>query len=164
MRLAKTEKARQALLDRRYFSARERQLLILCNGERRLQDVKDWLGDDAVHMLLDLRQRGYLAEVASFASHQQMGAVAALAHTQKSLVACKMYVLNILQMQRDVQALPLVDALHRSTNEAALLETVGSALCYLRQMANASYAQRVQKQILDLVPEQLHSVLLADAV
>ena len=161
MRVAKTEKARQALLDRRHFSARERQLLILCNGERSGQEVTGWLGEGAWQMLEDLHQRGYLAEVAAEpALRSALGPapVTALASVpavapRRSLAACKMYVVNILQMQREAGVQPLVEALHRSADEQALVEAMAMALRYLRQGAKGSYAQRVQEHMASIMPE-----------
>ncbi|WP_460478779.1 hypothetical protein [Comamonas humi] len=150
--MAKTEKARQALQDRRHFSARERQLLILCNGERSGEEVAGWLGDGAWQMLEDLRRRGYLADAAASASVTEAQPVPGAA--RRSLAACKMYVLGILQMQRDAGMQPLAAALHRSADEPALVEALAMALRYVRQGAPGSYAQRVQEHVLTIMPEQ----------
>lgn len=166
MRVAKTEKARQALQDRRHFSARERQLLILCDGERSGEEVAGWLGEGAWQMLEDLRQRGYLAEVAAEPARRPVPSPAPAAApvaapapvpapgaSRRSLAACKMYVVNILQMQREAGVPPLVEALHRSADEQALVEAMAMALRYLKQGTNGSYAQRVHEHMVSIMPE-----------
>ena len=60
------------------------------------------------------------------------------AEAKRSLAACKMYVLGILQMQRSGEAQTLVARLQRSSDEAALLAGVSETLLFLKQATNTS--------------------------
>ena len=75
------------------------------------------------------------------------------AEAKRSLAACKMYALGILQMQRSGEAQTLVARLQRSSDEAALLAGVSEMLLFLKQATNTSYAQSVQQHIHHLLPE-----------
>lgn len=64
--LTKTPKARAALQSRAAeLLARERQLLILCNGHRPVAEIAKLFGSQTTPIVDDLRRRGYLAEVES---------------------------------------------------------------------------------------------------
>ncbi len=61
MVMIKTDKARQALRDRGSLSVQERQILILCDGNRSRQEIARWVGDSAGSVLDALVMAGYLA-------------------------------------------------------------------------------------------------------
>ncbi|MEY2252925.1 hypothetical protein [Comamonas sediminis] len=61
MVMIKTDKARQALRDRGSLSVQERQILILCDGQRSRQEIARWVGDSAGSVLDALVLSGYLA-------------------------------------------------------------------------------------------------------
>jgi len=61
MVMIKTDKARQALRDRGSLSVQERQILILCDGNRSRQEIARWVGDSAGSVLDALVTAGYLA-------------------------------------------------------------------------------------------------------
>ncbi len=81
------------------------------------------------------------------------------AEAKRSLAACKMYALGILQMQRSGEAQTLVARLQRSSDEAALLAGVSEMLLFLKQATNTSYAQSVQQHIHHLLPEAQLAIL-----
>lgn len=72
---------------------------------------------------------------------------------KRSLAACKMYAVGILQMQRSAEAQALVGRLQRSSNERDLLHGVQDLLQFLQQKTNASYAQSVEKHLAQILPQ-----------
>ena len=182
MAMIKTDKARMALRDRASLSVQERQILILSDGRRSRQEIASWLGDTAWTLMDALLAQGYLAvqggrtpRAASRAWGQAAVSPLAVsprparradvseerstppaekqAEAKRSLAACKMYALGILQMQRSGEAQTLVARLQRSSDEAALLAGVSEMLLFLKQATNTSYAQSVQQHIHHLLPE-----------
>ena len=76
-------------------------------------------------------------------------------HTSKrSLAACKMYAVGILQMQRGADSQTLVARLQHSSDEADLLLGLAAMLQFLQQKTNASYAKNVQTHLQQILPEQ----------
>lgn len=76
-------------------------------------------------------------------------------HTSKrSLAACKMYAVGILQMQRGADSQSLVARLQHSSDEADLLLGLAAMLQFLQQKTNASYAENVQTHLQQILPEQ----------
>ena len=76
-------------------------------------------------------------------------------HTSKrSLAACKMYAVGILQMQRGADSQTLVARLQRSSDESDLLQGLVAMLQFLQQKTNASYAENVHTHLQQILPEQ----------
>lgn len=74
---------------------------------------------------------------------------------KRSLVGSKMYVIDLLQMQRDVDASALATAVHTSVDERELIANICGALRFIRHRSGASYARRVADHLMQSIPEPL---------
>lgn len=115
MQPRKTDLARTALQAHRApLDMRQRRLLILCDGQRSIAELTALLGQDAAAMVIQLIQAGYLVTAADAAVSMQpapsvaaaplapsaAAASAAPVERRRSLVAARIYVLGILEMQQ----------------------------------------------------------------
>lgn len=80
--------------------------------------------------------------------------VAQGAVAKRSLAACKMYALGILQMQRGGEAQAMITQLNRSSDEEQLLTGLTDLLTFLQLKTHASYAERVKNHVITILPEQ----------
>ncbi|WP_312833908.1 hypothetical protein [Comamonas sp.] len=189
MVMIKTDKARQALRDRGSLSVQERQILILCDGQRSRQEIARWVGDSAGSVLDALVLSGYLAtqqsaapppplppaappvppgtpappSPARIASAQVAGAYVeqtrASHGSKRSLAGCKMYAVGILQMQRSADAMALAVRVQQASDETELLLGLVDMVRFLEQMTNTGYADNVKTHLRQILPEQYLGVL-----
>lgn len=172
MQPRKTELARTALQAHRApLDMRQRRLLILCDGQRSIADLTGLLGQDAPAMVIQLVQVGYLstgtgtgatAPPPSPAAAVEplpaaMAAVPAAAATtaverRRSLVAARIYVLGILEMQRHPQAAALFRDLQQARAENEVLQVLQSAMRMLPGLTSEGYCQRVRQRLLEALP------------
>ncbi|MCI4567590.1 hypothetical protein [Lysobacter sp. CFH 32150] len=183
MLLIKTEKARAALLDQRSagLSLAERRALILSDGKRSRNDLIGLLGPDILAALDRLVRDGYLGEQhattntlaaaanvfrstpattptplrAVPAAREPSTAVVACPApaSRRSLAATKMYLLDMLQLQRDPESVALKAEIQTSPSEDELVYRMMKALRHIQSIANASYAQRVAERMAEIIPE-----------
>lgn len=183
MLLIKTEKARAALLDQRSagLSLAERRALILSDGKRSRNDLIGLLGPDILAALDRLVRDGYLGEQhattnmlataanpfrstpraaptplrAVQAAREPPPVVAARTApaSRRSLAATKMYLLDMLQLQRDPESVALKAEIQTSPSEDELVYRLMKALRHLQSIANPSYAQRVAERMAEIIPE-----------
>jgi hypothetical protein len=185
MVMIKTDKARQALRDRGSLSVQERQILILCDGNRSRQEIGRWVGDSAGSVLDALIGSGYLAvqqplappppplapppppppvtapapvQVAP-AAPVYLEQTRASQGSKRSLAGCKMYAVGILQMQRSADAMALAVRVQQSGDETELLLGLVDMVTFLEQMANTGYADNVKTHLWQILPEQYLGVL-----
>ena len=189
MVMIKTDKARQALRDRGSLSVQERQILILCDGQRSRQEIARWVGDSAGSVLDALVLSGYLATQQSAAppppsppsappvpqgtpappsparSASAPGTAAYVEQTRashgskRSLAGCKMYAVGILQMQRSADAMALAVQVQQASDETELLLGLVDMVRFLEQMTNTGYADNVKTHLRQILPEQYLGVL-----
>lgn len=186
MVMIKTDKARQALRDRGSLSVQERQILILCDGNRSRQEIARWVGDSAGSVLDALVTAGYLAmyqppapplpplpppppPVAAPASLQGVPSAPsapvyveqtrASQGSKRSLAGCKMYAVGILQMQRSADAMALAVRVQQAGDETELLLGLVDMVSFLEQMTNTGYADNVKTHLRQILPEQYLGVL-----
>ncbi|MBH1830681.1 hypothetical protein I5W42_04295 [Stenotrophomonas maltophilia] len=169
MQPRKTELARTALQAHRApLDMRQRRLLILCDGQRSIADLTGLLGQDAPAMVIQLVQAGYLstgtgataappppADAAAPAPTTPAAAPAAPAtgsERRRSLVAARIYVLGILEMQRHPQAAALFRDLQQARAESEVLQVLHSAMQMLPGLTSEGYCQRVRQRLLDALP------------
>lgn len=168
MQPRKTDLARTALQAHRApLDMRQRRLLILCDGQRSIADLTGLLGQDAPAMVIQLVQAGYLstgpaaaapsppavAGPARAASAQAPAAPAATpVERRRSLVAARIYVLGILEMQRHPQAAALFRDLQQARAEEEVLQRLHSAMQMLPGLASDGYCQRVRQRLLEALP------------
>ncbi|HGM5878229.1 TPA: hypothetical protein ACKP4S_002745 [Stenotrophomonas maltophilia] len=166
MQPRKTDLARTALQAHRApLDMRQRRLLILCDGQRTIADLTGLLGQDAPAMVIQLVQAGYLstgvpapspATAVAPVPTPPAGAPAALAASaverRRSLVAARIYVLGILEMQRHPQAAALFRDLQQARAEDEVLQRLQSAMQMLPGLTSDGYCQRVRQRLLEALP------------
>ncbi|MGM1042496.1 hypothetical protein [Stenotrophomonas maltophilia] len=166
MQPRKTELARTALQAHRApLDMRQRRLLILCDGQRSITDLTGLLGQDAPAMVIQLVQAGYLSTGTGAAAPPpppaatvapQPATPAAAASTaverRRSLVAARIYVLGILEMQRHPQAAALFRDLQQARAESDVLQVLHSAMQMLPGLTSVGYCQRVRQRLLEALP------------
>lgn len=210
MLLAKTDKARTAILQRDPgLSAQERHILIVSNGQRTLNDIVSLLGPATLAPIDRLLREGYLSaeaevrgtgtvasptghgsnallrasrdlasrvqekaqaviEAAKGAAEPAPGPAAPVNHgvaaaptapvtpvgPRRSLAAAKMYMLDMLQLQRSADAAALKVAIQTSSSGEDLLTSLVQGLRYLRAVSADSYYSRVATRLDEVLPEE----------
>ena len=181
--LNKSDKGRSALLDRSGgMSMLERRALILCDGQRDRAQLVAMLGPDILPGLERLLREGYLVDgatalpvaskpllsivaptmapkpvvAAAAASTPAPATIAAprpASSSRRSLAAAKMYIVDMLQLQRDPESVSLKAELQTSPSEDELVHRLGRSLRHLRTVASATYAQRIGERLAEILPE-----------
>ncbi|MGG2102623.1 hypothetical protein [Stenotrophomonas sp. NRRL B-14846] len=171
MQPRKTDLARTALQAHRApLDMRQRRLLILCDGQRSIADLTGLLGQDAPAMVIQLVQAGYLSTGTAAAAPPPSPAPAAApvppappspapaatpataVERRRSLVAARIYVLGILEMQRHPQAAALFRDLQQARAESEVLQVLHSAMQMLPGLTSEGYCQRVRQRLLEALP------------
>lgn len=171
MQPRKTDLARTALQAHRApLDMRQRRLLILCDGQRSIADLTGLLGQDAPAMVIQLVQAGYLSTgTAATAAPPSPAPTAApvppappspapaatpatAVERRRSLVAARIYVLGILEMQRHPQAAALFRDLQQARAESEVLQVLHSAMQMLPGLTSEGYCQRVRQRLLEALP------------
>lgn len=165
MQPRKTDLARTALQAHRApLDMRQRRLLILCDGQRDLPQLSAMIGAEASAMVIHLIQAGYLvstapAEPAPLAAPASAPAPAPAPAApppngrRRSLVAARIYLLGILEMQRHPQAAALLHALQRARSDEDVIASLHIALTALPGLTSPGYAERVRQRVLEVLPE-----------
>ena len=166
MQPQKTDLARTALQAHRApLDMRQRRLLILCDGQRDLVQLGQLVGPETPAMVIQLIQSGYLvshavAEVAVVAPAAPaagvMPTVAPVPVTERrrSLVAARIYLLDILELQRHPQAAALFHTLQQSRSDDAVMAALHAALEALPGLTSTGYAERVRQRLLEVLPKE----------
>ncbi len=159
----KTELSRLALQSHAGpLSMRERRALILCDGRRNLKDLSALLGPDAPALIMRLYEAGYLTNDAPSqaavptpapAIESPKPARAPAAPTRRSLIAAKLYMLGMLELQRNESANAHRVQLQASQDPDAVLAHLLAALHCLQRTTNTSMAQRVRERLTEVLPE-----------
>lgn len=74
---------------------------------------------------------------------------------RRSLVAAKMYVVDMLQLQRHPDAVELKARIQVTSGDAQLLEAILDGMRVLLQLTNESYGQRIVARLGEVLPEPL---------
>ncbi|WP_439449301.1 hypothetical protein [Stenotrophomonas sp. ATs4] len=169
MQPRKTDLARTALQAHRApLDMRQRRLLILCDGQRTVVDLTGLLGPEAPAMVIQLVQAGYLstgtgatapapapspaAAVEPVPEPPAAAPAAPAVERRRSLVAARIYVLGILEMQRHPQAAAVFRDLQQARAEDEVLQRLQSALQVLPALTSDGYCQRVRQRLLEALP------------
>ncbi|HIE0126915.1 TPA: hypothetical protein ACXI73_002014 [Stenotrophomonas maltophilia] len=171
MQPRKTDLARTALQAHRApLDMRQRRLLILCDGQRSIADLTGLLGQDAPAMVIQLVQAGYLSTGTAATTPPPSPAAAAApvppappaatpaatpataVERRRSLVAARIYVLGILEMQRHPQAAALFRDLQQARAESEVLQVLHSAMQMLPGLTSEGYCKRVRQRLLEALP------------
>ncbi|WP_282295580.1 hypothetical protein [Stenotrophomonas sp. PS02289] len=161
MQPRKTDLARDALQAHRApLDMRQRRLLIMCDGERDIAQLTALIGPEAPAMVIQLIQAGYLVSAPEPAVAAVPAAAAATApatpepapERRRSLVAARIYLLGILELQRNPQAAALYRDLQLARAEPDVVARLRAALDALPGMTSEGYSQRVRQRVLEALP------------
>ncbi len=162
--LHRIDLARTALQAHRApLDMRQRRLLILCDGQRDLVQLGQLVGPETPAMVIQLIQSGYLvssaaaevtvaAPAAPAPSVMQTAALAPVTERRRSLVAARIYLLDILELQRHPQAAALFHTLQQARSDDAVMAALRAALEALPGLTSTGYAERVRQRLLEVLP------------
>lgn len=165
MALAKTEGGKAALQRRDLgLTPRMRQILVLANGTHSRDSIQDLMERDIGAELHWLLQSGYLEEAIDIRyavdrirkpldTQQQT--------TRRSLAGTKMYIVDILQLLRDMDASSMAVSIHTSQGEMEFMHNVVAAARLIVLKSGPSYGLRVVNKLREIVPE-VHLAALQD--
>ena len=168
MQPCKTDLARDALQAHRApLAMRQRRLLILCDGQRDLAQLTAMIGPEAPAMVIQLIQAGYLvsmapAEPAPPAAVVPVAPPSAAAPTttpapaterRRSMVAARIYLIGILELQRHPQAAALLRTLQQARSDEQVVAALHTALDALPGLTSAGYCERVRQRLFEVLPE-----------
>jgi hypothetical protein len=147
----------------------ERRILILTDGKRSLNEVMALLGPDILPRIDRLLREGYISngqpqaaplaapQVApTFAAPQALQPAAPQAVRsghRRSLVAAKMYMIDMLQLQKHPDAVELKARIQFSNGDAALLDAIFESVQVLLRLTGERYVQRVLARLEESLPE-----------
>lgn len=158
MVIQRTPLAAQALADRAACSPRERQLLILCNGTQSTQDITALLGQQVLPLLQSLESKGLLTGI------NQPHPVLPPRSRHLSMVAGKVYVLDLLELQQNEVTAKIARALQIAREPSDMVQLMLTALDAIRQRSGDSYAERAVQRVCEVIPDTdlehfIHSAL-----
>ena len=166
----KTDQARRALQSHAGpLNMRERRALLLCDGRRDLEELTTLLGPGTRALVMHLHETGYLATDSAQPPPQAPAHVAAstptltpvhaptpstqAAATRRSLVAAKLYLIGMLELQRDESAAAQRKLLQASQDADAVMAHLLAGVHCLQRIASISLAQRVRERLGEVLPE-----------
>lgn len=170
----KTEQAHAALQSHAGpLSMRERRIVILCDGKRSLDELSALFGADTAATVVRLCGQGFLridgavqraapgpatapppAPKPAASAPVAPAPASAAANPRRSLVAAKMYLIGMLELQRNEEALSHRLQLQTSREAGEVVAHLMSALGFLQRHTNASMAQRVRERLGEVLPEE----------
>lgn len=166
MQPRKTDLARDALQAHRApLDMRQRRLLILCDGQRNLSQLTAMIGPEASAMVIQLIQAGYLVSTAPpgpvpapvadspSAPNAAQTSAAPVTERRRSLVAARIYLLGILELQRHPQAAALLYALQQARSDEQVVTALRTALEALPGLTSPGYCERVRQRLFEVLPE-----------
>lgn len=159
----KTDLAHRALASHRTaLDLRQRRTLILCDGHRDVAALALLLGPDTPALLRQLREHGYLegggdeggeARTAAGSTAPAAPVPAPVSTRRRSLGAARIYVQDMLELQRNEVAQSLRRRLLMAHDEDAIVAALLEALAELPRMTTAGYARRVRERVAEVLPE-----------
>ncbi|HEV7271751.1 hypothetical protein [Pseudoxanthomonas sp.] len=163
MRPSKTDLARQTLQAHTgALGMRERRALILCDGQRDLAELVRLLGQDAPLLIQRLVSGGYLGIAATtrepatppVVEHAPVAtpATTGTTGTRRSLVAAKVYLSGMLELQRDEGARHHRERLQSRLDDDAMRDAIADALRFLEGRVAATLAGRIRTRVFEALP------------
>lgn len=137
---------------------RQRRALILCDGKRGLDELCQLLGTDAPALIGELMRQGYLQDeaaavpIATPAVPVPAATPTPTTERRRSMVAARIYVLDILALQRNTTAQQLHRVLQATREEGDTVNAIRLALAHLPAMTSEGYAQRVRGRLQEVLP------------
>ncbi|WP_314104956.1 hypothetical protein [uncultured Stenotrophomonas sp.] len=164
MQPCKTDLARDALQAHRApLAMRQRRLLILCDGQRDLAQLTAMIGPEAPAMVIQLIQAGYLVSMAPVepapaaaipvAPPSEAAMPAPATERRRSMVAARIYLIGILELQRHPQAALLLRTLQQARSDEQVVAALRGALDALPGMTSPGYCERVRQRVFEVLPE-----------
>lgn len=151
MQPQKTDLARTALQAHRApLDMRQRRLLILCDGQRDLVQLGQLVGPETPAMVIQLIQSGYLVLSAVTPTTVPVP----VTERRRSLVAARIYLLDILELQRHPQAAALFHTLQQARSDDAVMAALQTAFDALPGLTSTGYAERVRQRLLEVLPKE----------
>lgn len=166
MTIEKTASGVFALEARSQLAPKERQILILSNGARSLADMVDIFGKDCVPLLKKLEQAGLLRGVSQPPPPAPVVAVPSNAiegpkrAKNRSLAACKIYLIDLLQLQQNEEAIQVVHSLRQSDEPPSILELILVALNLILERSGERYVERVANRVFEIMPDEQLNVFI----
>ncbi|MBB4127627.1 hypothetical protein GGR77_002949 [Xanthomonas translucens] len=148
---------------------RQRRVLILADGQRSIDELAVLGGSNAAAIVQTLMQQGYLddgratAGLPPAATPPVPGPAPVIAPTdpRRALLNARLYLLDLLQLQRHPASRPLQQQLRDAREEAATLQAIADALRAMPEMTSERYAHRIRERVLEVLPSSLHASLNA---
>ncbi|CAN4280690.1 hypothetical protein LJR125_003596 [Pseudoxanthomonas sp. LjRoot125] len=154
MRPSKTDLARTTLQAHGgTLGMRERRTLILCDGQRGLDELVQLLGQDAPLLIQRLVRDGYLATSSpAIATAPPPATSTASTGPRRSRVAARIYLSGMLELQRDAEARHHRDRLQSRLDDDAMLYVLADAVRFLEGRVATTLAQRIRERLLEALP------------
>ncbi len=161
----KTELAHTVLQAHRApLDLRQRRALILCDGKRSLAELALLLGNDTPVLIAQLQHSGYLQgddeRVVPAVMPTSATPVTPVVERRRSMVAARIYVLDILALQRNPTAAQLHRVLQATREEEDTINALQLALAHLPAITSHGYAQRVRGRLQEVLPEAYLAAVL----
>jgi hypothetical protein len=164
MLVQKTEIAKLTLQSRQIvLTPKQRQLLILADGMRSSETLSEMVGRDVSAELEILIAMKMLMPMVQKEQHTQAVTIQDVTATpntfsgkkqsRRSLAATKMYLIDVLQMMRDLDASSLAVSLHASETEQDFVDNVMDSIQFIAFKNGNSYANRVFTRVFEVIPE-----------
>ncbi len=145
------------------LSTVQRHILIVCNGERSVQDIADLIGPQVHNLVKDLFGRGFVRDKrASAPSKNSAPAAAASSHAanpapplkRRSLVMARMYLFDMMERVLGRQS----DVVRQHLRVADTPARIGEAMCacieLLVELAEPGITMRVAEQVAGMLPDE----------
>lgn len=156
------------------LNLRERRVVIMCDGKRSLDELATLFGADVRALVLRLCEQGFLRmesglQSAAAPAERAVAAPAvsatapAAGNPRRSLVAAKMYMLGMLELQRSEEAFAQRMHLQACREPEETVAHLLASLHFLQQRTNPSMAQRVRDRLGEALPEEYLPALHAAA-
>lgn len=165
VQLRKTALAHATLQTHRAaLDLRQRRALILADGQRSVAELAQLLGGDGARLIAQLHESGYLESATGSQAHtpapeaQPVAAAPAPSprvapNSRRSIAAARMYLLGMLELQRNDLAVALRQRLQFAQDDDAVVAALQAGLDALPGMTSYGYAARVRERTLEVLPE-----------
>lgn len=142
---------------------RQRRVLILADGQRSVEELATLGGRGADAIVQGLLEQGYLDDGRSVAATAAASVPPPPADPRRALLNARMYLLDLLQLQRHPASPALQLQLRAAREEQDTLRAIALALRAMPEMTSERYAQRIRERVLEILPASLHGALTAAA-
>jgi hypothetical protein len=163
MQYNKTDKGRETVAagPAAGLTLQDRRILILVDGRRSLEQLVSMLGTDIRPRIERLAHDGYIASGTAADARTPRPAplapvvepvASAPAGARRSLAASKMYMLDMLQLQRSAESAELRAAIQCTVEPGSLVDALIAALHLIVSASTPSYGERVAKRLAETLP------------